>query len=46
MNTPVKVFISYAHGTEQFADKVLLFYNNLRKHGIDAIIDQWRSEGR
>lgn len=37
-----KVFISYAHDTEQFADKVLEFSNTLREHhNIDAIIDQY-----
>ena len=36
-----KVFISYAHDTEQFADKVLEFTNSLRKHNIDANIDQY-----
>ena len=35
-----KVFISYAHDTEQFSDKVLSFANKLRAEGIDASIDQ------
>ncbi|WP_251861427.1 toll/interleukin-1 receptor domain-containing protein [Clostridium sp. Marseille-Q2269] len=37
----VKVFISYAHDTEQFADKVLEFSNTLRSYNIDANIDQY-----
>ncbi|MFE3898544.1 MULTISPECIES: toll/interleukin-1 receptor domain-containing protein [unclassified Priestia] len=36
-----KVFISYAHDTELFADKVLTFSNKLRLDGIDASIDQY-----
>lgn len=36
-----KVFISYAHDTEQFADKILEFSNTLRSHNIDASIDQY-----
>ncbi|WP_455810073.1 SEFIR domain-containing protein [Clostridium butyricum] len=36
-----KVFISYAHDTEQFADKVLEFSNTLRSYNIDANIDQY-----
>ncbi|AGF57403.1 hypothetical protein B0P06_004301 [Clostridium saccharoperbutylacetonicum] len=40
MNIP-KVFISYAHDTEQFADKVLEFSNTLRSYNIDANIDQY-----
>lgn len=43
-----KVFISYAHDTEQFADKVLEFSNELRRNNIDANIDQYEecpSEG-
>lgn len=40
MNIP-KVFISYAHDTEQFADKILDFSNTLRSLNIDANIDQY-----
>lgn len=37
-----KVFISYSHGTEDFADKILNFANKLRtKESIDANIDQY-----
>jgi hypothetical protein len=36
-----KIFISYAHDTEQFADKVLAFANKLRENLIDANIDQY-----
>jgi len=41
MNKISKVFISYAHDTEQFADKVLNFANKLRENLIDANIDQY-----
>lgn len=43
-----KVFISYAHDTEQFSDTILEFSNKLRGHNIDANIDQYEecpSEG-
>lgn len=40
MSVP-KVFISYAHDTEQFADKILNFSNTLRENIIDANIDQY-----
>lgn len=36
-----KVFISYAHDTELFSDKVLEFSNKLRENWIDANIDQY-----
>lgn len=36
-----KVFISYAHDTEQFADKVLELSNELTRNNIDANIDQY-----
>lgn len=36
-----KVFISYAHDTEQFADKVLELSNELRGNNIDANIYQY-----
>lgn len=39
--TPPKVFISYAHDTERFADDVLAFANKLRSDIIDANIDQY-----
>ena len=41
MDKPPKVFISYAHDTEQFADKVLNFSNKLRENLVDANIDQY-----
>ncbi|WP_180235788.1 toll/interleukin-1 receptor domain-containing protein [Bacillus toyonensis] len=41
MKTTPKVFISYAHDTEIFSDKVLSFSNKLRADGIDANIDQY-----
>ncbi|SMN17452.1 hypothetical protein; Hypothetical protein [uncultured Candidatus Thioglobus sp.] len=38
---PQKVFISYAHESEEFSDKVLEFANFLRRKGVDAEIDQY-----
>lgn len=38
---PVKVFISYAHESEQLSDAVLDFSNYLRNQGIDSEIDQY-----
>lgn len=43
-----KVFISYAHESDQLSDKVLSFSNYLRSQGIDSEIDQYEeapSEG-
>lgn len=43
-----KVFISYAHESDQLADNVLAFSNYLRSKGIDSEIDQYEeapSEG-
>ncbi len=36
-----KIFISYAHESEEFSNKVLAFSNYLRSKGIDAEIDQY-----
>ncbi|MGG5462887.1 toll/interleukin-1 receptor domain-containing protein [Clostridium sp. B9] len=36
-----KVFISYAHDTESFSDRILNFSNKLRENNIDANIDQY-----
>lgn len=36
-----KVFISYAWEDADFSEKVLKFSNDLRRNGIDAIIDQY-----
>lgn len=41
MKTNPKVFISYAHSTEEFSNRILEFSNKLRDLGIDAIIDQY-----
>lgn len=38
---PKKVFISYAHESEDFSNKVLEFSDFLRSKGIDAEIDQY-----
>ncbi|HCG5919274.1 TPA: TIR domain-containing protein [Vibrio parahaemolyticus] len=36
-----KVFISYAHESEELSDSVLQFSNYLRSQGIDSEIDQY-----
>lgn len=36
-----KVFISYSHDSEEHKEWVLELATNLRKHGIDVILDQW-----
>jgi len=36
-----KVFISYAHESPAYTDRVLEFANQLRKHGVNVIIDQF-----
>ena len=38
---PKKVFISYAHESDELADNVLNFSNYLRSKGIDSEIDQY-----
>jgi SEFIR domain len=38
---PQKVFISYAHESEKFSNKVLEFSDFLRSNGVDAEIDQY-----
>ncbi|MCR5061371.1 MAG: TIR domain-containing protein [Saccharofermentans sp.] len=41
-----KVFISYAWGTKEYQDKVLAFATQLRRDGVDVVIDKWDlSEG-
>jgi len=41
MKRPPKVFISYAHDSESFADEILGFSDKLRENYIDANIDQY-----
>ncbi|MCH9028068.1 MAG: toll/interleukin-1 receptor domain-containing protein, partial [Bacteroidetes bacterium] len=36
-----KVFISYSHDSEEHANRVLSFSNQLVKNGIDCILDQY-----
>ena len=36
-----KAFISYAWDNEEHINWVLKFATDLRRHGIDAILDQW-----
>lgn len=48
MSTNPKIFISYAHESEEFSDIILDFSNKLRREGIDSNIDQYEespSEG-
>ena len=41
--TPVRVFISYNRETEdqRFNERVVVLANNLRRHGVDARVDQY-----
>ncbi len=36
-----KVFVSYAWGSEDYQEKVLYFCSQLRRDGIDVILDKW-----
>lgn len=36
-----KVFISYSHDSDEHKEWVLNLATHLRKHGVDAILDQW-----
>jgi hypothetical protein len=38
---PTKVFISYSHDSEPHSQRVLALANQLRKHGVDAELDQY-----
>jgi hypothetical protein len=40
---PNKVFISYSHDSEQHSQRVLALANQLRKHGVDAELDQYET---
>ena len=40
MSAPT-VFISYSHDSTEHADRVLAFANQLRKDGVDCILDQY-----
>lgn len=40
---PPKVFISYSHETKRHESLVLALSNQLRAHGIDAILDQYET---
>lgn len=40
-----RVFISYSHDSNEHADRVLAFANQLRGGGIDAILDQFEEFG-
>jgi hypothetical protein len=41
MSIPPRVFISYSHDSEDHEEWVLKLATDLRKNGIDAILDQW-----
>ncbi len=36
-----KVFISYSHDSDEHKKWVLNLATKLRRHGVDAILDQW-----
>ena len=40
---PKKTFISYSHDDEQHSQRVLGLANQLRKHGVDAELDQYET---
>ena len=37
-----RVFISYAWGTEEYNEKVILFATDLKRDGIDVVFDRWQ----
>lgn len=37
-----KVFISYAWGTEEYNDKVILFATDLKRDGVEVVFDRWQ----
>jgi hypothetical protein len=41
-----RVFISYSHDSEEHAARVLKLANDLRQHGVNAIIDQYLTSPR
>jgi hypothetical protein len=41
-----KVFVSYAHESEQHRDDVLAFATFLRGQGVDAMLDVWSADAR
>jgi len=43
---PIRVFVSYAHESEQHKKQVLAFCELLRRNGIDADLDQWNTVPR
>ena len=40
---PTKVFISYSHDSLRHSQRVLELANQLRKHGVDAVLDQYEA---
>ncbi|MBW8879152.1 MAG: toll/interleukin-1 receptor domain-containing protein [Acidobacteria bacterium] len=40
---PTRTFISYSHDSEQHSQRVLGLANQLRKHGVDAELDQYET---
>jgi hypothetical protein len=40
---PTKVFVSYSHDSDQHSQRVLALSNQLRKHGVDAALDQYET---
>jgi len=41
MSTPPQVFISYSHDTPEHKQWVLKLASDLRRNGVDAVVDQW-----
>lgn len=40
---PTKIFISYSHDSEEHSQRVLALANQLRRHGVDAELDQYET---
>ena len=37
-----RVFISYAWGTEEYNEKVVLFATDLKSDGVEVVFDRWQ----
>jgi len=41
-NEHPRVFISYAWGTEEYNEKVILFATDLKRDGVEVVFDRWQ----
>lgn len=46
MTDTVRVFVSYAHDSEEHKSRVLLLCRILRDHGMEICVDQWEDDCR